>query len=380
MKHLIWAAAAVGAFLVGLYLGQDPGLGISWSSQREAVDPPRQRLSGNAEPAGRDRLALPRQAPDASAGGPGRGAPEETGKLSATTWLAALDRLDRLARGGAGRAAALRARLLDFVGDTARGGEVGGALALLDAYLERNPHDPDAHMLASDLRQMQGRSEAALTPLLDLLGFADDPAVVSRARDKLALLVNAREAHLANTGDISSLIRLFEMLARRDPAFDGHRLRLARWQLRAGRVSEAEDTLAETGTAGVDPQDREDLAAEIRLARASLPLERRDGALHVHARMAGQPLTMLVDTGATTTALSRSGAARLGAKPTGRRVRVRTANGVVESEEHRIANVEIGPLRLESLNVLVLEGPLPQDVDGLLGMDVLSRFPREPWE
>ena len=298
--------------------------------------------------------------------------------LSADDWLLALERLDRLVRNGRRAAAAeLRTRLLYFVWETARGGKPAAAGTLLEAYLARNPHDPDAYLLASDLEQMQGRSEAALTPLFDLLAFADDPAVVRRARDKLALLVNAREAHLANTGDIAGLIRMFRRLVENDPGFDGHRLRLARWQLRAGRVDEAERTLSETGTAGVDPEAREDLAAEISLARVGLPLQREDGALHVSARMAGRPLTMLVDTGATTTAISRDRAAALNATPTGKRVQVRTANGTVTSEVHRVADVEIGPLHLESLAVLVLDGPLPRDADGLLGMDVLGRFPPE---
>jgi predicted aspartyl protease len=57
---------------------------------------------------------------------------------------------------------------------------------------------------------------------------------------------------------------------------------------------------------------------------------------------------------------------------------VQTAGGVIESEVHRVTDLEIGALRLDSLSVLVLDGPLPRGVDGLLGMDVLSRFPGEP--
>ena len=66
------------------------------------------------------------------------------------------------------------------------------------------------------------------------------------------------------------------------------------------------------------------------------------------------------------------------AEPTGVRVKVSTANGVVESDVERVSDVDIGGVHLDSLNVLVLDGPLPEGADGLLGMDVLSRFPVVP--
>ena len=303
----------------------------------------------------------------------------EPSSPSDQTWHASLDQLDDLARGGdLEAAAALQKRLLDAILERARDGDAATARALLEAYLARNPHDPQAHLLDSDLRQMQGRAREALNPLLALLGFADDPDVIELARDKLRLLVGVQETQLANAGDVAALVRLFEDLTLRDPTFDGHRLRLARWLLQAGRVAEAERVLAETGTAGVDPEARDDLAAEIRLARTGLPLERRGGALHVNARVAGKPLRLLVDTGATVTAITRAGARGLGSVPTGERVRVSTAGGVVESEVHHVRDLEVGDLHLDSLSVLVLDGPLPQGVDGLLGMDVLARFPGVP--
>ena len=62
---------------------------------------------------------------------------------------------------------------------------------------------------------------------------------------------------------------------------------------------------------------------------------------------------------------------------TGRVVPVRTAGGRVEAEIHVLRQVEIGPLRLDALEVLVLDRALPSGVDGLLGMDVLGRLPNQ---
>ncbi|MEQ8861095.1 MAG: retropepsin-like aspartic protease [Pseudomonadales bacterium] len=347
------------AFLLGLYLGQRER---APASLQAAVEP-----GARAAPAATPRLipAVPGAERDARA-----------------VWPQALARLDDLTRRGESTAAAaLAGRLLDEVLTLARSGDSAAARSQFDAYLARHPFDGAAHLLDSDLWQMQGRQDDALGPLLTLLEFADEPALIRQARDRLALLVNVRETELANRADVPGLIRYFEDLSRRDPGFDGHRLRLAHWQLRAGRLDEAALTLAETGSVGVDPRTREDLAAALVLARTGLPLEAQPGsagpasALHVRAMAQGAPLRLLVDTGATTTALSRARADALGAKPSGRWVKVRTAGGVVDAELLRLRDVEIGALRIDSLEVLVLDEALPDGVDGLLGMDVLGRFP-----
>ncbi|MFU8818067.1 MAG: TIGR02281 family clan AA aspartic protease, partial [Pseudomonadales bacterium] len=288
---------------------------------------------------------------------------------------AALRRLDQLARGGdTATAAVLRQRWFERVQTDATAGRMTAARALLDAYLDYDPYDVEALLLDADLRQMQGRGLAALDPLLALLQFSDDGDAVARARAKLALLVGVHETQLANRGEVSALIRFFEDLTVRDPSHDGHRLRLARWLLQGGRAADAERVLAQTGVAGVDPQARADLLADVRLARSGLPLEYGDNAMHVRASLGGRPLRLLVDTGATTTVISRDRAIALGASATGERVLVRTAAGLVEAELHRVMEFELGALQLEALTVLVLDQRLPDGVDGLLGMDVITRF------
>ncbi|HEX7036653.1 MAG TPA: aspartyl protease family protein [Pseudomonadales bacterium] len=355
VKHLIWAVAVAAAFVLGYTLG-DPSV---WREARQ--------VAGTASAV---RGVAARGPTPAAA--PRTAAPAEPGDAP---WLARLDELDRLVRAGDEAAAdALQQRLLRTVLDRARDGDVSAARRQLDDYLARNPHDPDAHLLASDLLQMQGRPRDALKPLLDLLAFAGDPAVIDEARQRLELIVSVEETQLGNRSDVGALVRLFEELTLRDPVYDGHRLRLAHWLLQAGRLDEAEAVLAETGTVGADPEAREALLRRLERARSGLPLERRGNTLHVSARLGGEPLTMLVDTGASTTAISRDRIADIGAIPTGERVRVRTAGGVVEAEVHRVRDFSVGGVELDSLDVLVLDGPLPQGVDGLLGMDVIERF------
>ena len=281
MKSLAWASLTAAAFALGVYVGAGHPYRVSGASRPAASDgaaaaglaSARAGHSG-APPAG----AVPADGGAAASGVSGR-------RRRSTGWTLSPGMVN------GPRADRLRRRLLDDLQQRAKDGEVQRAAQQLSAYLQRNPHDPDAYLLESDLRQMQGRADAALSPLLDLLQFADDPDVVQRARNRLKLLVTARETQLANTGDTAGLIRLFENLCRRDPGDDGHRLRLVHWLLAAGRADDAAEVLAETGTQGIDPQEREDAAQQVRLARTSLPLTHRDGSWYVTPPWAVRPST-----------------------------------------------------------------------------------------
>jgi len=367
MRHLPWLAAVLAAFAVGVVVG------ARLSETPPASTGPAQVL----QPDVAVRPALPAVPAGTAALRPGA---EATSRPD--DWNARLEELDALARtADAAAVEALGGVLLDDVLGLARAGEVRRAAERLDAYLARNPHDGRAHLLDSDLRQMRGNTDGALAPLFEVLAFADAPALVDEARERLQLLVNVRESRLAARGDLAGLIRFLERVSAGDPRFDGHRLRLARWQLRAGRLEAAARTLAETGSAGIVPQARDDLAAAVALAREGLPFEREAGAdgntsaLHVRVKTRAGALRLLVDTGATNTVISRRRAEALGSRGTGQWVQVRTAGGPVTAEVHRLQQVEIGALRLAALEVLVLDEALPGDVDGLLGMDVLGRLP-----
>ena len=267
-----------------------------------------------------------------------------------------------------------RMRLLDQVRDWARSGDQSRALDLLLAYVGRNPYDLEARLLHSDVLQMQGRLLDAIDPLLAALQFADEAVSIQRIRDALRLLVNVHESKLAAQQNLPGLIRFFERLSREDPGFDGHRLQLARWLLQAGRFDEAEGVVQVMGLVGVTPEARGDFEAELDLARSGLPVQWEDRAMHVEVSAGGRPLRLLVDTGASTSAISRAAASALGSVSTEQSVQVRTAAGTISAEVHRVRDVQVGQLRLPYLDVLVLE-QAPPGADGLLGMDVLARFP-----
>jgi aspartyl protease family protein len=102
----------------------------------------------------------------------------------------------------------------------------------------------------------------------------------------------------------------------------------------------------------------------------------RMGHFHVDARVDGRPLQFVVDTGASTIALTARSAAQLGIHPAPRDFTdsSHTANGVVRVAPVRLSMVEVGGIMLRDVSAHVF----PDDVLGenLLGTSFLSRLRR----
>ena len=111
------------------------------------------------------------------------------------------------------------------------------------------------------------------------------------------------------------------------------------------------------------------------------PSERREirilknrGGYFLDGLINGQSVRFLVDTGATSVALSERHAARLGIQHRidGRPVGIGTASGDALGHAIRLDSLAIGGVRLNDVRAVVIEGDSPRHV--LLGMNVLSRF------
>ena len=88
----------------------------------------------------------------------------------------------------------------------------------------------------------------------------------------------------------------------------------------------------------------------------------------------GQPVEMLVDTGATTVALSETLARRLGIPYVidGRGAMVQTASGTSQAYAVKLDSLKLGNWTFHGVRAVVVQGDSPRRV--LLGMNVLSRF------
>ena len=349
---LLWACSLMVAFVAGLrYVDQDARQGVAIAPAVTHTAPPLAVRS--VEPTGTDRLS-------------------ELLERAATAEL--VEYLD-------GADAATRQRFRSAMAQLISAGRQSEAIKMLIAYTHDEPGDVQAQFMLSDSWQMYAEWQHALEPLFSVLRVPPTPADGVAARRRAQLLINAREQQLLNTGDIAGLVSFFQWLTQAEPDYDGHRLSLVRWLLRSDDVAAAERLFKETGNVGITDAARRSVAEEIAVRRSSIPVEREGSALYTSVRLAGragQPrssLRLLIDTGASMTSLSVQVLEKLNAQRLGHRLEVRTANSSLEAEVYRVFDLQVGDVSIGDIDVLALP-ELPAGVNGLLGMDVLNRFPK----
>lgn len=114
--------------------------------------------------------------------------------------------------------------------------------------------------------------------------------------------------------------------------------------------------------------------------RATVPLDAAHGRPLVDAEVNGDPVRLIVDTGAETTLLTSAAAERLGVAATGAPLRLVGVGGEGAGSATTVHSLAIGELELRNLPVVVdsdseNSGPsLGKVADGILGLDVLSHF------
>jgi aspartyl protease family protein len=109
---------------------------------------------------------------------------------------------------------------------------------------------------------------------------------------------------------------------------------------------------------------QEQHGAELRVRRSP------DGHFWVDAELNGEKVRLMVDSGATTTSISREVADRAGIEPSsGFPAMVRTANGVVAVQRGRAETIRVGTIERQDLPVHISEAFGDMNV---LGMNFLS--------
>lgn len=112
--------------------------------------------------------------------------------------------------------------------------------------------------------------------------------------------------------------------------------------------------------------------------RVEIPVG-RDGHFHVTAELNGTPIRFVVDTGASTVALSQADARAIGMDPDDLAYigTAMTANGRVRTANVKIEDFAIGEIVDRNVPAVVIGGEMP---GSLLGMSYLRRFGRVSFE
>lgn len=99
-----------------------------------------------------------------------------------------------------------------------------------------------------------------------------------------------------------------------------------------------------------------------------------NGMYQTHGSINGQSVSFLVDTGATSVAMSETKAKQLGIlyRMDGEMIMASTASGTAKAWKVKLKNITVGSLKQSQIDAVVIEGNHPGEV--LLGMTFLERL------
>lgn len=252
------------------------------------------------------------------------------------------------------------------------------AIDWLEDRLLQEPSNFDLRFQLAELLDQTQQPSAAIQQLLTIRALSLDSADLQRARLQIDAIAARADERYQVSRQTQAALSFFQDLIVKEPNYDRHRLLLSQWLLRNDELATAERLLRETGLNGVTQAELDSALAEIQKRQQTLPIERRNGAMFadVTARTptGDHTLNLLLDTGATLTAISIFKLREMEAIRTDYSIQAQTANGIVELPIYRLERLEAGPITLSDVAVAGLLEP-GINSDGLLGLDVLDQLP-----
>jgi predicted aspartyl protease len=249
---------------------------------------------------------------------------------------------------------------------------------VLRAYLNVMAADIGVLLLLSDLQQLSGMREAALETLFTVLALAPEPPMMAQARRQADQIIFVIDNELKIRGALAEREAFWQHNSQRLPSSDRYRYEWAKSLASLQQWQQALRVLAETGTSDIAQETLDELRALIENSEQGLQFQRDgDRMLSAAKTPAGVTLTLLVDTGANVTSLSRTALRSVAAVRLTEQARIRTANGVVQTGVYRVPEIEIQGRRFSNLRVIELPVELP-GLDGLLGLDILNALSLDP--
>jgi len=260
-----------------------------------------------------------------------------------------------------------------------------------DAYLTAFYDDIDVLLLVAESNKYSEYYFEALGVFHLAAEYADSLREKERVAAAFDRFLEDVDVHLSSQQEWYRLSQLYLQSEISGLLSTKQRIRQAAIYIENGDVYEGRKMLLEIQAQGNLSDAGEKLLARIDfknddgLQSANSPQYESDIALKVHANQflvdvsfeVGGSTSLLIDTGATMTTLSKAGFSQIRSHSSLFEIGSRmfsTANGVTKGRIYRVAEFTIGDYRFENMEVAVLDFDMSHGVEGLLGMNVLGQF------
>lgn len=288
-----------------------------------------------------------------------------------------------------GLAPALKRELLKILEVKLNSSEFIGFSNLAEYWLAAYYSDIDVLLLLADYNSLQNYFGEAINLYQLTYSYAANDGELAKIDNKFAAFVHARDARLVENQEWHELQSFYELIEQAAIARPANLYRLAEIYLHNGLPDNARYFLQELVSSGQYKHKAQKLLADIEsenyknkpfrsLGQHTIPLERMGHHFIATLNLQNNvQLKLLLDTGASITSVSHSAFADkigyVGHSFAPSRL-FHTANGVVRGDVLLLPAVYFAGFELRDIELAVVPMPESEQVDGLLGMNVLSQF------
>ncbi|MEQ3639112.1 MAG: retropepsin-like aspartic protease [Alteromonas sp.] len=279
-------------------------------------------------------------------------------------------------------------------------GDMAALAASLSRQLKISPLSEPLLLLEAELIRQTKPLPTALLNYYDLADLPLSNTALVEIKKKIQTLYQQAQQQLSTSHQWELVAKLNEPLFQRVPDNKTFTVNLATAYAHQLKVTLMEDVLAALPFNDPDAQVIRDIASKQQIAATEpdsdttdapqrqdsffeddnavrVKLERIGNSYHINAVALNQRAFMILDTGASTTAISSNLYARLGKMRNLSFIgifNVQTASGSVEAPLVRIPEFRFAGYTFNDVSAIVLPEEALPDADGLLGMNILGEF------
>jgi clan AA aspartic protease (TIGR02281 family) len=269
-------------------------------------------------------------------------------------------------------------------------GDLTLAKAELLPYLREHPSDIDFLLLEADYFAAGRDPLYALQNYYEMLDLALTTEQSLRVKEKIKQLAKQSITNLSDAHFWRVLANFIDSLLFFEPHNQDYLLALAEAYGHLGQLNLMEQTLAEIGKRNPVAENlrrsfKQPADSNVANSSESVAVQYYDNRIDLQQSadhyiadlgISSYRIALMLDTGASTTAISQQAFNRLPARISQfvGEYMVNTAAGKISAPIYRLSSVSFGPYRIRDLAVVVLPLEELEEVDGLLGMNLLSQF------